>query len=94
MTDTVVKTGTYLYGGKVVCDVRVLYSSIRYGSGDPVEPPVQDEQRDSYYLQYGGIQERGVFIGGGGCFDTLEEAMSHAAQTMEGLLWLNGSGVE
>ena len=85
--EQVVKTGRYLYAGEIWCDLRITYSSTRYGSGDPVEPPEQDEKRDSYYLQYGGTQHRGVFIGGSGCFDTLEEAMRHAAQTMPGVVW-------
>jgi hypothetical protein len=88
MHDTVVKTGTYLYAGTVVCDVRIVYSPIRHGSGDPVEPPVKDERRDSYYLEYGGTEHRHAFIGGGGCFDTLEEAVRHASETMEGVSWL------
>jgi hypothetical protein len=88
MAESVVKTGTYLYAGRVVCDVRIIHSPIRYGSGDPVEPPVQDEQRDSYYLQYGGTGRRDAFIGGGGCFDTLDEAMRRASETMESLTWV------
>ena len=87
MTDTVVKTGTYLYAGQITCDVRIVYSPIRYGSGDPVEPPEEDEQRDSYYLQYGGVEGRGAMVGGGGCFDTLEEAMQHAGETMQHVSW-------
>ena len=85
--EEVVKAGAFLYDGLVTCDVRIVYSAIRHGSGDPVEPPEQDEQRDSYYLQYGGTEHRGVFIGGSGCFDTLEEAMRQAAQTFQNLVW-------
>jgi hypothetical protein len=87
LTDKVVKTGTYLYAGQITCDVRIVYSPIRYGSGDPVEPPEEDEPRDSYYLEYGGTEQRGAFVGGGGCFDTLEEAMRRAGETMEHVSW-------
>ena len=87
MADTTVKTGTYLYAGEIMCDVRIVHSLIRCGSGDPVEPPEQDEQRDSYYLEYGGTARRGVFVGGGGCFDTLEAAMHYAKTTMAQVVW-------
>ena len=87
MTDTVVKTGTYLYDGQIACDVRIVYSPTRYGSDDPLDPPEEDGQRESYYLQYGGTEHRGAFVGGGGCFDSLEEAMQHAAETMQNLAW-------
>ena len=42
---------------------------------------------DSYYLQYGGTEHRGVFIGGSGYYDTLEDAMQHVAQTVQNLVW-------
>ena len=66
------RLGTFLYDELVTCDVRIVYSSTRRGSGDLVEPPEEDEHRDSYYLQYGGTEHRGVFIGGSGCFDILK----------------------
>ena len=86
--ETVVKTGTYRYAGSVVCDVRIVYSPIWHGSGDPFDPPEHDEQRDSYYLEYGGTEYRHAFIGGAGRFDTLEEAVQRAAETMENVVWI------
>lgn len=35
----VVKKGTFLYDGTVECDLRIVYSKIRYGSGDYEDPP-------------------------------------------------------
>jgi len=88
--EIVVRTGTYLYAGTIVCDVRIVYSPIRYGSGDEhVDQPedVIDQERDTYYLEYGGTEKRGAFISGGGRFDSIEEAMHRAEATMEGLTW-------
>jgi hypothetical protein len=87
MTETVVKTGTWLYDGQVVCDVRIVYSPIRFGSGDPVDPPEDDEERPSYYVEYGGPQQRHAFVGGGGCFDSLEDAVRGASERVPGLAW-------
>jgi hypothetical protein len=90
--ETIVKTGTYLYDGTVVCDVRIVYSPIRYGSGDDhIDYPenVADRECDTYYLEYGGTRERGVFFSGGGGFDTVEDAMKRAAETVQGLEWLD-----
>ena len=86
--DIVVRRGTYLYDNQVECDVRIVYSHIRYGSGDPVDPPESDEPRDSYYVQYGDVMNRGAFVGGAGCFDTLDDAVRHAERLMQGLRWL------
>jgi hypothetical protein len=90
MVEKVVKTGTYLYAGEVVCDLRIVYRPTRWGSGDHEDPPeiANDLDCDSYYVEYGGTTQRGAFVSGGGCFDTLEEAMRQAQQTVEDLTWL------
>jgi len=88
--EVVVKAGTYLYADTIVCDVRIVYSPIRYGSGEEyVDQPedVVDQERDTYYLQYGGTERRGAFIAGGGSFDSLEDAMRQAEATVRGLTW-------
>ena len=38
-TEKVVKTGTFLYDDTVLCDVRIVYSTIISGSGDWEDPP-------------------------------------------------------
>ena len=85
----VVKTGTYLYAGEVVCDLQVVYSAVRYGSGDSEDPAdvANDQSRASYYLEYGSTTERGAFSAGGGGFDSLEQAMQHAEKMVQGVRW-------
>lgn len=40
-----VKRGTFLYDGTVTCDVRIVRTEMRYGSGDHDDPPeIRDDQ--------------------------------------------------
>ena len=76
--ETVVKEGTFLYDGKIQCDVRIIHSPVRYGSGDYEDPPdiQNDVDQDTYYIQYGSTTERGVFNAGGGAYGSLADAIA------------------
>jgi hypothetical protein len=78
--ETIVKEGTFLYDGEIECDVRIVHSPIRYGSGDYEDPPEieNDLQRDTFYIQYGSTTERGIFNAGGGGYPSLTEAVAGA----------------
>ena len=78
--ETLVKEGTFLYDGIVVCDVLIVHSPIRYGSGDHEDPPeiYNDLERDTFYIYYGSTTERGRYNAGGGGYPSLEEAMAGA----------------
>jgi len=84
-----VKTGTFLYAGDVVCDLRIVYSPTRYGTGDCNDPPEvsDDRARDSYYIWYGSTTQRGQFSAGGGGFDTLAEAVRQAEASVAAVAW-------
>jgi hypothetical protein len=77
--ETIVKEGTYLYDGAIECDVRIVHSSVRFGSGDDEDEPeiANDLARDTYYIHYGSTTERGRFNAGGSEFPTLAEAVAH-----------------
>ena len=88
--EKVVKTGTWKYAGQVTCLVRVVYSPVRYGTGDEwADGPedAHDRERESYYLQYTGLEHPDVFAFGGQCFDTLDQAMRHAERCVEYVQW-------
>lgn len=80
LKSNVVKEGTFLYEGIVECDIRIVYSDIRYGSGDYEDPPkiANDIFRDTFYLEYGSTTQRGVYNASGGGFPSLEEAIKKA----------------
>lgn len=82
----VVRTGTFLYDGAVICDLRIVRSPIRYGSGDWEDPPeiANDQELETFYVQYGSSTERGRFNAGGGGHDTLRDAMQ-ATQAAPGI---------
>lgn len=81
-TEKVVKQGTFLYDESVECDIHIVYSPVRYGSGDyeDLENIREDQEIDSYYIQFGSTSERGRFNAGGGCYPALSEAIEAAAR--------------
>lgn len=83
---TVVKKGTYIYDSSVECDLCIIYSHIRYGSGDYEDPSdiADDIEVDTYYLYFGSTTERGKFNAGGGGYPSLSEAMV-AAENAPGI---------
>jgi hypothetical protein len=78
--ENVVARGTFLYDDIVECDICIVYSPVRYGSGDYEDAPdVRDDiEVDTYYLWFGSTTERDRFNAGGGEFCSLEEAKSNA----------------
>jgi len=76
--EVLVRQGTFLYGGRIECDVRVVRSAVRYGAGDHQDEPEVGEDRplDTYYVWYGSTTERGVFNSGGGAYDSEAEAVA------------------
>ena len=77
--ESVVQAGTFLYDGQVVCDLRIVFSPVRRGTGDYEDPPEvsDDVHQDTFYIQYGSTTSRGVFNAGGGGFPTLSAAVAH-----------------
>lgn len=75
-SEKIVATGTFLYDGTIECDLRIVFSPVRYGSGDNEDLPdiANDTVTDSYYVQYGSIAQRGSFNAGGGGYPSLAEA--------------------
>jgi len=86
----VAKLGTWLYAGEVTRDVRIVYSPISWALNDSDEEPApQDIRRDTFYVEWGSITERGVFNGGGGGFPSLDEAMRHVEKMLQGVRWVD-----
>ena len=73
-----VRQGTFLYDGRIECDVRVVRSAGRYGTGDHHDEPEvgEDQPLDTYYVWYGSTIERGVFNSGGGAYASEAEAVA------------------
>jgi len=78
--EKIVMEGTYLYDNTIECDIRIVYSPIRFGSVDYEDPPeIQNDQEiDTYLIEYGSTTKRGYFNARGGGYNTLEEAMESA----------------
>ena len=81
--ETVVQEGTFCYDSEIECDIRIIHSPVRHGSGDPEDPPqiANDVEQSTFYIQYGSTTERGVFNAGGCGYSTLAEAMAAAVDS-------------
>lgn len=92
--EKIVKTGTFLYDDTVLCDVRIVYSTICYGSADWEDPPelAADQEGEFFGVQSGSTTARGVFNAGSGGGATIQEAIA-AAESMPGvgrtIVWLD-----
>ena len=84
--EVVVKAGTFLYNETIPCDIRIVRSPIRYGTGDHDDPPdvANDQDREVFYVQFGSTTERGQFSSNGGDNATLGDAVL-AAETAPGI---------
>lgn len=80
--ETIVKEGSFLYAGEVECDIRIVHSPIRYGTGDDEDPPeiANDMKADAYYVWYGSTTERGQFKSGSRSYASLADAMNGTAK--------------
>src|SRR5512140_630547 len=81
--EKVVMEGTFLYDGKIECDVRIVHSAVRYGSGDCEDPPEVGDDADeaTFYIEYGSTTHRGIFNARGKGCQSLAEAMADAKNT-------------
>ena len=59
----VLKRGTWLYAGEVVCDVHIIVQNWDYyfEEGFDPDPPSLNEQGEAYYVQFGSPVERNAF---------------------------------
>jgi hypothetical protein len=93
--EKIVAAGTFVYGD-TECELRVVLSPVRYGSGDYEDDPeiAGDFVADTYYVQYGSVTQKGIFNAGGGGYPSLAEARA-AAESAPGIgltiRWYSGA---
>ncbi len=92
LEEQIVNEGIFAYAENVQCEIRIVRTNVRFGSGDAEDPLEVSEDRvtESYYVRYGSTTQRGVFTAGSGPFDSLPEAMAGAALQLGGqrtILW-------
>jgi len=74
----VVMLGTFIYGGTIECDVRIVRSGIRFGTGYHGDPPeIQDDVAiETFYAEYESTTQRGVFNSTSFGYPSLAEAIA------------------
>jgi hypothetical protein len=79
---TVVKQGTFLYADTVVCDIRIVKTNIRHGSGDYEDPPeIADDSAGEFYdVEFGSTTQRGVYLSSIRGLISLDQALRAAEQ--------------
>ncbi len=85
----IVREGVWLYAGTVPVNVRVLYSSQRWGSGDyEDEAPVRDDQNSPcYFLAYEMAGRPGDYCNLVPNLESVTAAIAHAEQKFPGIDW-------
>lgn len=81
--ESIVKIGTFRYGETVPCEIRIVFSPVKYGTGD-IEDPAEvanDLEQGTFYIQFGSTTQRGVFQSGSRGFRSLAEATAEAEST-------------
>jgi hypothetical protein len=84
------KTGTWLYGGRVPCEVRVVRHHTLYGSGDYEDAPevAEDRSVECFYVLFHTPAGEPEWVGGGAAL-SLNEAMALAQKKLgHTLVWL------
>lgn len=86
---TPVRQGTFVYDGSITCDVRIVQTAVRYGTGDPDESPeiAEDQPGPCFYVEWGSSTDRGDFTSGVGGFGTLADAMTYAESQAGKIAW-------
>jgi hypothetical protein len=83
------KSGTWLYAGSILCEVRIVRHHTLYGSGDYEDPPEVSEDREveCFYLLFHTPVGLPCWVGGGAAL-TLAEALSLAESKLGGsVVW-------
>jgi hypothetical protein len=87
----VVKQGTWLYAGEIVCELRILRHGWNYGSGDyeDEEDVREDKEGEFYYIEYASPTNSTEYKTRAGGYESLEEAMTAATLATHGTIsWL------
>lgn len=82
--EVVVQEGTFLYAAEVECRLRVIRSSVLYGSGDEEDEPdlSQDQHVQCFYIEYGSATDPNAFVARSQAFPSLQEALQGAANQL------------
>jgi hypothetical protein len=85
----IVRAGTFLYDGTVVCDVQIVQAPFRPGSGDDEDlPDHRDDQPGPWFhIRYGSTTQRGHFGAGGGYHRTVAEAEAEVHRQVGAVEW-------
>ena len=87
-----VKRGKFLHNGRVVCDVRIVRSTVRYGSGDEDDPPAHDEPGPWFYFEWGSAVRPGELESGELGRASLAEAVAAVEKQVGQVTWLDDGG--
>jgi hypothetical protein len=82
--EVVVEEGTFLYAAEIECRLRVIKSSVVYGTGDAEDEPKvsQDQEIQCFYVEYGSTTEPNTFVARSQAFLSLQEALHGATNQL------------
>jgi hypothetical protein len=82
--EVVVQEGTFLYAAEVECRLRVIQSSVLYGTGDAEDEPEvsHDQEIECFYIEYGSATDPNTFVARSQPFHSLQEALHGATSQL------------
>jgi hypothetical protein len=94
--EAIVKAGTFAYAESVTCQLRIVRSSIRCGSGDYEDPPgtANDTEIESFYIEFGDPTEPTRFVARSGAYPSLPAAMLGAVEQLGSISWRHNAAGE
>jgi hypothetical protein len=94
--EVVVKEGSFLYAAEVECRLRVIQSSVLYGTGDAEDESEvsQDQDIECFYVEYGSTTNPTMFVARSRAFRSIQDAL-HGASSQLGpgssVRWRDGA---
>jgi hypothetical protein len=78
--EVVVLEGTFLYAAEVECRLRVIQTSVSYGTGDEEDDPEVSQDKDiaCFYIDYGSTIDSNTFVARSQAYQSLREAVHGA----------------
>jgi hypothetical protein len=87
--EKIIKKGTFLYDHKVICDIQIVETNIRPGTGDPYdsEDLRVDKEGTFYYIKFGSPLKRNLFSSLSLYFTDLQKSIDEADKSTSGVKW-------
>ncbi len=85
----IVKKGTFLYDENIVCDLEIIQTSVRHGTGDPYDPKEirEDKKGTFYFIRFSSPFGRNKGLSQSFYHNNLKDAIKEAESAARNIEW-------